>query len=163
MSPNDERPHVLILPEDDANRQLAVGFEMCFRVKRRTLQVLPVAKGWSKALRKLNNDLIPTLKNIPDRHIVVLIDCDGKPERIKTALGGIPEDVKDRVFIFGTQSEPENLKKQMRKSLEQIGQDFAHECAGVEGKLWQHEEIEHNGPELKRAKKKLNDFLFTGT
>lgn len=30
MSVNKERPHVLILPEDDANRQLANGFQLDF-------------------------------------------------------------------------------------------------------------------------------------
>lgn len=28
MSVNRARPHVLVLPEDDANRQIAVGFEL---------------------------------------------------------------------------------------------------------------------------------------
>ena len=40
MSVNKERPHVYVLPEDDANRQLAKGFQLQVDQNERQMQVL---------------------------------------------------------------------------------------------------------------------------
>jgi hypothetical protein len=42
--------HVLVVPEDDANRQLVNGFLNEPALWPRTIQVLPNAGGWSKVL-----------------------------------------------------------------------------------------------------------------
>ena len=44
MSVNRHKPHLLVLPEDDANRQLARGFEL--ELSTRQFQVLQPAGGW---------------------------------------------------------------------------------------------------------------------
>ncbi|MGS0743548.1 hypothetical protein ACVBEF_17245, partial [Glaciimonas sp. GG7] len=48
-------PHLLILPEDDANRELANGFLLDDRVLERNIQVLKPAGGWKKAVENINN------------------------------------------------------------------------------------------------------------
>jgi hypothetical protein len=48
MSVNRYKQHVLILPEDDANRQIANGFLL--DVNARQVQVQNVGGGWSAVL-----------------------------------------------------------------------------------------------------------------
>ncbi len=51
MGVNKNSPHVYVLPEDDANRQLANGFWQGLDWKRqRQMYVLPVAGGWREVL-----------------------------------------------------------------------------------------------------------------
>ena len=45
MSVNVYNPHVLVLPEDDANRQIANGFLLEPSIKHRNIQVLTPAKS----------------------------------------------------------------------------------------------------------------------
>ncbi len=57
MSVDKYQPHVYVLPEDDANRQLANGFLL--RVdptRQRQMQVLPVAGGWQNVLNLFISD-----------------------------------------------------------------------------------------------------------
>ncbi|HEX4229241.1 MAG TPA: hypothetical protein VHZ07_11265 [Bryobacteraceae bacterium] len=57
MSVNKFKPHVLILPEDDANRQLANGFLLALDpIVQRNVQVLPVAGGWIEVLHCFKSD-----------------------------------------------------------------------------------------------------------
>ena len=41
---------VYVIPEDDADRQIADGFVLHPRVKEAPIQVLPPAGGWPKVL-----------------------------------------------------------------------------------------------------------------
>ncbi len=51
MSVNRERPHVFVLPEDDANLQLAIEFQAQVDLNRqRQMYVLAVADGWTRIL-----------------------------------------------------------------------------------------------------------------
>jgi len=52
MAVNVYKPHLFVIPEDDADRQFAVGFEFDFRLKLRAMQVMPVAGGWLKVVDK---------------------------------------------------------------------------------------------------------------
>lgn len=47
---NKHLPHLLVLPEDDEDRELANGFALHTAVDPRKIQVLPTAGGWLKAL-----------------------------------------------------------------------------------------------------------------
>jgi hypothetical protein len=76
MSVNKNRPHIFVLPEDDANRQLANGFFLDhslwnrrrrFQVlaldhslwnRRRRFQVLAEAGGWRRVLECFQSDHI---------------------------------------------------------------------------------------------------------
>ena len=50
MSVNKYMPHVLVLPEDDANRQLANGFQLDESLATRKMQILEEAGGWQEVL-----------------------------------------------------------------------------------------------------------------
>ncbi|RUS94258.1 hypothetical protein [Trichormus variabilis] len=56
MSINKYEQHILVLPEDDANRQIAIGFINDLNVNNRAAQVLPIADGWTKVIDKFSND-----------------------------------------------------------------------------------------------------------
>jgi hypothetical protein len=45
---NKFKPHVLVLPEDDANRQIANGFLSNSKLVVRAIQVLPIVGGWQE-------------------------------------------------------------------------------------------------------------------
>ena len=63
MSVNKHLPHILVLPEDDANRQLANGFLLQVDPTRmRQMQVLPVAGGWTAVLDQFLSDEVAALE-----------------------------------------------------------------------------------------------------
>ena len=53
MSVNRYKPHLLILPEDGANRQIANGFILHPSIAARHVQVLGEAGGWCSVIDKL--------------------------------------------------------------------------------------------------------------
>lgn len=161
MSVNVYKPHVLVLPEDDANRQIAIGFWLCASVKYANIQVLLPSGGWVKVLESFINSHLKDLQKYACRHLVLLIDFDDKfEERSAYFLQHIPGDVRDRVFLLGTSSEPEPLRKSCGKSLEAIGKQLAVECYGGETNLWAHEFLAHNAPECQRLNAKVKSILF---
>jgi hypothetical protein len=58
MSVNKNRPHIFVLPEDDANRQLANGFFLDHSLwnRRRSFQVLAEAGGWGRVSECFQSD-----------------------------------------------------------------------------------------------------------
>ena len=68
---NRYKPHVLVVPEDDANRQLANGFLQNPALNLRAIQVLPPAGGWVKVLNNLLNDYRAMLGEFPECHLVL--------------------------------------------------------------------------------------------
>lgn len=102
---NRDRPHVLVLPEDDANRQLANGFHDTVDFTRdRQMQVLPVAGGWTRVLERFKSDHVDKMASNPNRFMVLLIDFDSRPERLGAVKAEIPTELADRVFILGARS-----------------------------------------------------------
>jgi len=77
VSVNNHKPHVIVLPEDDANRQIANGFLLDPSIKLRNIQVLNPAGGWGKVLDRFLDDHVAELRKWPQRHLVLLIDFDG--------------------------------------------------------------------------------------
>lgn len=160
---NKERPHILVLPEDDANRQLANGFHR--RVdwdRQRRMQVLPVAGGWNEVLSLFVSDHIRLLELWPSRFMVLLIDHDNDPQRLMRALKKIPNHLRDRVFVLGVLSEPEDLKPAFQLPLDEIGAELAEECRGDAGEKWGHNLLKHNASELDRLRQQLFPILFAG-
>lgn len=94
---NRYKPHVLVVPEDDANRQLANGFLQNPALNLRAIQVLPPAGGWVKVLNNLLNDYRAMLGEFPECHLVLLIDFDGHVEarlaRFKDSLSAKVRDL----------------------------------------------------------------------
>jgi hypothetical protein len=152
--------HLFVIPEDDANRQMAIGFEKDDRVRGNAIQIVPPAGGWEKALKKLADDYFPLVQSNANSHVLVLIDCDGNSERLADALAQVPKEIEDRVFIVGTLGEPEILKKSLNLPLEMIGGIVADECFDPDSKIWQHDQLKHNAVEVARLKSALSNAVF---
>lgn len=161
MSVNFYKPHVLVLPEDDANRQIAIGFLLDPSLKQRNIQILTPSGGWGKVLSSFVKDHIEGLRKYSLRYLVLLIDFDDQvAARREHFLQHFPDDVHDRVFLLGTSSEPEPLRKKCGDSLEAIGKQLAVECYRGETNLWAHALLAHNEPERQRLNAKVKSILF---
>lgn len=158
MSVNDSRPHIFVLPEDKANRDVANGFLL--QIDTRQVQVLPSAGGWMRVLEKFENEYINTMSGNSHRHIVLLIDFDGKKDRRDEVQKVIPDSLSDRVFIIGALTEPEKIRKAGLGSFEEIGQKLADDCRDQTTTAWDHELLEHNAEEVKRMMTTLRPILF---
>lgn len=160
MSVNKHKPHVFVLPEDDANRQMANGFHLeigglC------QFQVLVEAGGWGKALSLFESDHVGGMRRFPDRFLLLLIDFDGQPGRLEQARNRIPGDLASRVFILGTLTEPERLKSRLG-AYETIGRRLAENCRSGEQGAWSDPLLVHNQPEIDRLRPALTPVLFPG-
>lgn len=161
MSVNKHQPHVLVLPEDDANRQLANGFLLDDSLfdRRRRIQVLEEGGGWTQVLERFNEDHVAGMDRYPDRFMVLLIDFDGREDRLENAKVVIPDRLKDRVFILGVWSEPEALRRDLG-SYETIGLAMAEDCREETNTIWGHDLLRHNASELDRLRKHIRPILF---
>lgn len=160
MSINKHKPHILVLPEDDANRQIANGFILNLNINIRTIQVLPEAHGWENAVEIFTNDYAATMRQYPNRMIALLIDFDGDEDRLSYVQSKIAEDLIDRVFVIGVLSEPESLRRDIRKDFEGIGETLAKDCSDNTNQLWGHSLLKHNKTELDRMILSVKPFLF---
>ena len=67
------------------------------------------------------------MRAFPERHMVLLIDFDGDPERLGQAKADIPADLQKRVYILGSLKEPEDLRPELG-TFERIGESLARDC-----------------------------------
>lgn len=82
MSVNRYRAHVLLLPEDDANRQMANGFLLAMPgPSRAQVRILPVAGGWQSAVEEFLSKHAPYMDRFPLCAMVLAIDFDGQSGR----------------------------------------------------------------------------------
>jgi hypothetical protein len=161
VSVNVYKPHVIVLPEDDANREIANGFLLDPSINLRNIQVLPPAGGWGKVLDDFLENHVADLRKWPNRYLVLLVDFDGHVDSRSTQFNNqFPGDVQDRVFLLGTKGEPEPLRKQYGDSLENIGKTLAAECYQDETSLWNHCLLAHNAKERTRLNAKVKAILF---
>jgi len=161
MSVNVYKPHVLVLPEDDADRQIVNGFLLDPALNLRNIQVLTPSGGWGKVLSSFNKDHINGLRKFQNRHLVLLIDFDDQVDARRAQFQAqFPDDVRDRVFLLGIRDEPEPLRKQCGDSLENIGKQLAGECYRDETKRWNHESLAHNTSERLRLRDKIKSIVF---
>jgi hypothetical protein len=100
MGVNHYRPHLLVLPEDDANSRIANGFQIKVNFDRQ-MQVLEVAGGWLAVLELFESTHAKEMHKWEQRVMVLLIDCDGDANRLQTARTKIPSDLAERVFVLG--------------------------------------------------------------
>ena len=156
------RPHVLVLPEDDANRQMANGFVLHPGVNSRTIQILDTAGGWASVVEYVKKDgNINHLRKFEQCRVVLLLDYDNQfPGRFDSICEKIPGDLRDRVYVLGVLSEPEELKSDLKKPFEKIGNALASECCRDVQEVWQHPLLRHNHGELVRLIQDVTPFLF---
>jgi hypothetical protein len=165
MSVNKYRPHVLLIPEDDANRQLANGFLQHYAVDARAADLRAPAGGWPEVLAVFEKEYIKHLRNYQHAHVIMLIDFDDQVEDRKSVFAArIPDDVKSRVFVIGSKDEPETLERQLSMPAETIGRELAQDCLKKKDDLgrWGHPHLSHNRPELERLVRDVKQFLFQG-
>jgi len=161
MSKDKYQRQVWVLPEDDANRQIAQGFTLEASVKARSIHVLPVARGWPAIrdgfIRQYNSDLL----KYSLCSMVVLVDFDDQgTRRLEEILSGVDATLKDRVFVLGAQDEPERLRTALRMTYEQIGKALAKECSDGTRATWEHALLAHNRSELERMAPHVRPILF---
>jgi hypothetical protein len=143
MSADKHQPHVLVLPEDDANRQLANGFLLDQSVSIRRIHVLPVAGGWRKVLNSFESEHVREMDRYSKRFMVLLIDFDGHEDRLAYAKSVVPVRLIDRVVVLGVLTEPEDLKKAGFGSYETIGRAMAKDCREETDTTWGHDLLQH--------------------
>jgi hypothetical protein len=160
MSPNDFQPHVLVLPEDRANSELANGFLLDPSLARRSIQVLAEAGGWIKVLDCFESAHVARMHKYPQRHMVLLIDFDGHDDRLTEARRRIPADLEERVFVLGSMTKPEDLKRTFGLSPEKIGTALARDCREDTNDAWGHDLLKHNTGELNRMRERVRPILF---
>jgi hypothetical protein len=91
MSVNKYQPHILVLPEDDANRQLANGFVLDLdQALLNRIRVLEEAGGWTGVLERFISDHVADMERFTERFMVLLIDFDGSEGRLQDAKARIP-------------------------------------------------------------------------
>jgi hypothetical protein len=160
---NKHKPHVLVLPEDDANRQIANGFRLDRSVKNSRIQVLRPADGWIKVLESFENNHVNDLRKFLKRMLILIIDFDQNEGRLIWAQAQIPDDLKDRVFIIGARKDPETMKRNRPaglRSYEEMGLALARDCQGGTRTIWNHPDLACNLVELERMMATVRPCLF---
>ena len=159
MSVNIYRPHLLILPEDRADREVAVGFSLGVTMSHQ-VQVLPEAGGWLSVLECFQSDHVSPLERLTTRHMLLVIDFDTEPLRREKANEYIPAHLADRVFVIGARPDPEAVKRSLGRQFEQLGQDIAQCCFEDSNQMWDHPHLLHNLDEIARLRQRVRPFLF---
>lgn len=158
---NRYQRHVLVLPEDRANSQLANGFLLNLDESALgRIQVLEEAGGWRRVLERFESDEAAFMDRYPNRFMVLLIDFDSDDGRLDDARNKIPERLRERVFILGAWTEPEDLKKAGFGLYEEIGSAMAQDCREETDKVWGHALLQHNAGELARLREQVRPILF---
>lgn len=162
MSVNRFLPHVLIVPEDRADEQIANGFTMHDQVTLRQVQVMPPANGWPGVLDKFTTQYITYLRNNQKGYLILLIDFDNNYEKQRNRFQkAIPDDLNERVFVVGAKETPEALRQSLGNSYERIGAELAENCyKGVDG-IWTHDHLKHNEPDRIKLLQSVKSILFS--
>jgi hypothetical protein len=159
MSVNNSLPHVLVLPEDDANRQLAIGFRLDPSLSP-TIRVLEEVGGWREVLNCFLSDHLAGMRRYQGRSMILLLDFDGDENRLNWVQARIPEDLVQRVYVIGALREPEDLKRAGLGSYETIGSALARDCREETDTTWSHPLLRHNAGELQRLRERVRPILF---
>lgn len=148
--------HILVLPEDDANRQIADGFLIGIGGAGQ-VKVLRPAGGWHKVLELFRSVHIAEMDTYPRRSMILLLDFDGRADRLEQAQRAVPETLSHRVFILGVWSEPERLTR----GYEETGRLLAEDCRNETSSTWGEELLKHNAAEVERMRECVRPILFT--
>lgn len=152
---NRYQKHILVLPEDDANRQIANGFFVNWAGGIQQ-SICPVARGWRRTFDELRDDYENHVRNFPKCRFVILIDFDDHfDERMNLFRRMVPEDLQDRIFLLGCIHEPETVRRELNTTFEGIGRILAEDCDTSTRSVWNANQFRHNSLELNRLKASL--------
>lgn len=163
---NRYRPHVLVLPEDEADQAIANGLKFSLNINQRAVIIDKPAKGWKKVVGKLSGPVADEMRRYRSCHTVLLIDFDCKrvgasPEkRFREIREEVPADLQHRVFVLGALTEPEGLKRKLSLSFERIGEALVEDCPEKRHEFWDDELLRHNRDEMERLLLAVRGFLF---
>ena len=159
MRVNRSRPHIFVLPEDDANKDILNGFFTDPSTSSRQVHIAHAAGGWIKVRDQFLEEHVSLMDQNPQRLMILLIDLDNDTNRLDSLREKIPSHLQSRVFILSTLSEPEDLKAALG-SLEKIGLAMALDCREGTSDAWQHPLLRHNEPEVLRLRESACSILF---
>lgn len=150
MSVNYYKPYLKVLPEDKADSDLVTGFLLSDRtVASRQVQVLRYAGGYTKARDQFVDVYLSELRNNPNGHLLMVIDFDQREDRMQYFTDKIPDDLTERVFVLGSWTNPEDLRK--FGDSESVGKRLAEDChQGQPAGLWSDDLLKHNLSEKQR-------------
>jgi hypothetical protein len=124
------------------------------------MQVLEEAGGWQEVLNRFKGDHVPEMDRNTNRFMVLVVDFDGRRDRLNAVMAVVPDDLKERVFILGVWSDPEDLRRECGTSYESIGLAMAKDCRDNTETIWAHGLLSHNVGELERLRKHVRPILF---
>jgi hypothetical protein len=156
---NKYQPHVVVLVEDEANRYIVNGFQRGAGVRQRAIEVLPEAGGWTHVRDQFARELVPYLRAYPMALALLLVDFDQDGDRKAQVLGALDPALADRVFVVGTWSEPEALRRELGR-FERIGELLFEDCVAGTTKAWDHPLLRHNASELERLNRVVRPVIF---
>jgi hypothetical protein len=78
VSANKYKPHLIVVPEDEADRQMAFGFVFHPAVLPASVDVRPPAGGWAAVLDLYERQFVPHLRKFPAARVVLLLDFDDR-------------------------------------------------------------------------------------
>jgi len=163
MSVNSFKPHAWIIAEDRANLQLVNGFQNHHSINTQAIGLRRPAGGWTHVLDEFEAEFVGHLRSYKTAHVILLIDFDEFGEsRRAICENRIPADVKSRVFLIGSRNNPEDLRREPKRSLEQIGTELAEDGSRAEFDKWSHPHLAHNLPELQRMIPVIKPIIFQG-
>ena len=93
MSVNKYLPHILVLPEDKADSDIANGFLLHPQLNDRSIQILSPAGGWKAVVDKFEKSYVTTMLQHLNRYMVLLIDFDEKEDRFEYINQRIPNRI----------------------------------------------------------------------
>jgi hypothetical protein len=159
---NHYLPHLQILPEDDANREIANGFLVHHSIKNTAAQVLRSARGWHRMLDTFEANHSRGLTRFPERRIVMLMDFDDDVEaRQDLFKSRIDDAIASRVFLIGARNEPEDVKRALNVNFDELGRMLAQACCDESAAPWNHAMLAHNASELERLRQSVRPFLVS--
>lgn len=158
MAVNKYQRHILFLPEDAANVEILNGIQLKVPfANQRKMQILPPCGGWMDVKKKFEAEYITYLENYSGGYVVMVVDFDGKENRAVEVKESVPYRLLQRVFVFGSLNEPEEIKL---GSLENVGKKLAQDCISATTVTWDHEAFFHNASELARFRETVCEILF---
>ncbi len=158
MSRNKYAPRVDIIPEDEANQKLALGFQLHHAVNDSRMNILPIARGWKRVLDEFLEAHVAALREHSSRLMILLIDFDEKDWRRPYFEAKIPDDLKSRVFVIGSWDKPEKLN--VGGKYEEFGKSLAAACFDDNHEVLIHQQLAHNLAEVERMRDTVRPILF---
>jgi hypothetical protein len=92
--------------------------------------------------------------------MILLVDFDGRANRLEEMGTCVPRGLQERVFALGCWTTPEALRRESGMSWARIGTALAEECRTGQFDMWSHELLRHNSTELDRIPGDMRSILF---